>query len=516
MNSQPVELINISGDDMTVAAAAWYSTAKELTPERFARIPEMIKMLAAERHCYDEETEVFTDKGWKPWSEITGGDLLAAVHNDGTFHYERPSGFIAQQYKGPMYGASSQHVNFLVTPNHRMWVSGRTYYGYKPYEVIEASNLKDKCYRVNACATYCNGVGGTYDEGWLYGFYLGDGCRQSFNRITFHLKKERKINALTEKLDVLGLVYSVRDSANNTKTFSVVCDDALFNGKAHDKAIDESVFSMSLEYRKGVFDGLMASDAHNKRGADSFIYCSMSKNLILSIDRLCATIGKYSRITWKAHPEAHQVRILARSVEPVVNPAQSKESTDYWIDYDGPVYCATVTTGLLLTRRHGCVAVSGNSVPFEHTLISFRITSEIATHIHVLKHRIGVSVSSQSQRWMELKEDVHYTPDDWPESLRQEYLDHMHRSFALYHRAVRDYEASGANRKRAKEAARFVLPYATQIRYMLTFNLLSFVHFQHLRNSDHAQAEIHLIADEMLQQVKATERFTDSLAAWGL
>lgn len=163
---------------------------------------------------------------------------------------------------------------------------------------------------------------------------------------------------------------------------------------------------------------------------------------------------------------------------------------------------------MLATERH--------TVPFEHTLISFRITSEIATHIHVLKHRIGVSTSSQSQRWMELKEDVHYTPEDWPESLRQEYLNHMHRSFALYHRAVREYEASGANRKRAKEAARFVLPYATQIRYMLTFNLLSFVHFQRLRNSDHAQAEIHLIADEMLQQVKATERFTNSLAAWGL
>jgi thymidylate synthase (FAD) len=162
------------------------------------------------------------------------------------------------------------------------------------------------------------------------------------------------------------------------------------------------------------------------------------------------------------------------------------------------------------------LATEGHLVPFEHTLIAFRITSEIATHIHALKHRIGVSISSQSQRYMELREDLYYVPDDWPQTMRQEYLDAMHRAFSLYHRAVAEYEASGVDRKRAKEAARFVLPYATQIRYRVTFNLLSFVHFQKLRNSDHAQAEIHLIAAEMLRLVRETGKFDNSLKAWGL
>lgn len=522
MKSQLVELIAIFGDDITPAESAWYSTAKEVTDARLKRVPAMLEMLAQGEppdnlpHCYDEETEVFTDKGWKPWSEITGGDLLAAVNNDGQFHFERPSGFVAQQYKGVMYGASSAHVNFLVTPNHRMWVSGRTYYGYKPYEVIDASQLKDKCYRVNTCATYRNGVGGTYDEGWLYGFYLGDGSRRTPVFIVFHLKKERKINALTQKLDALGLVYIVYNEKGGAKTFNVTCDDDLFNGKAHDKEVDESVFSMSLEYRKGVFDGLMASDAHNKRGADSFVYSSVSRSLIRSIDRLCATIGKYSKIGWKTYPEAHTVRILARSVEPVVNPAQSKESTDFLVGYDGMVYCATVTTGLLLTRRNGCVMISGNSVPFEHTLISFRVTSEIATHIHVLKHRVGVSVSSQSQRYMELRCDDYYVPEDWPEEHQEAFCKHINVSFVLYHSFVENLVNSGMDRKRAKESARFVLPYATQIRYRVTFNLLSFIHFQKLRNSEHAQVEIRLVAEEMLRLVKDTGAFNNSLSAWGL
>lgn len=162
------------------------------------------------------------------------------------------------------------------------------------------------------------------------------------------------------------------------------------------------------------------------------------------------------------------------------------------------------------------LAESRHSVPFEHNLITFRITSDIATHIHVLKHRIGMSLSSQSQRYMELKQDSYYTPDDWPASMKQEYLDHMHRCFALYHQAIRGYEAEGMSRNRAKEAARFVLPYATQIRYRLTCNLLSFVHFQKLRNSEHAQIEIRLVAEEMLRLVKETGNFKHSLEAWGL
>jgi flavin-dependent thymidylate synthase len=157
-----------------------------------------------------------------------------------------------------------------------------------------------------------------------------------------------------------------------------------------------------------------------------------------------------------------------------------------------------------------------HSVPFEHTLISFRVTSEIASHIHVLKHRIGVSVSSQSQRYMELREDTYYTPDDWPEDIKEAYRRIIEKQFAMYHQLIADLEAAGIDRKRAKESARFVLPYATQIRYRVTFNLLSFVHFLKLRNSEHAQKEIREIAAEMLRLVKESGRFENSLRAWGI
>lgn len=162
------------------------------------------------------------------------------------------------------------------------------------------------------------------------------------------------------------------------------------------------------------------------------------------------------------------------------------------------------------------LATESHSVPFEHTLISFRVTSEIATHIHVLKHRIGVSTSSQSARYMELREDLYYVPEDWPIDLRLRLAKHAVDSFDKYHTVLAELVDGGMDRKRAKESARFFLPYATQIRYRVTFNLLSFVHFQSLRNTDHAQDEIQLIAAEMLRLVKESGKFENALKAWDL
>jgi thymidylate synthase ThyX len=39
----------------------------------------------------------------------------------------------------------------------------------------------------------------------------------------------------------------------------------------------------------------------------------------------------------------------------------------------------------------------------------------------------------------------------------------------------------------------------------IMFNFRSFVHFQHLRNSEHAQKEVKQLAEEMLNQVKNIE-----------
>jgi thymidylate synthase ThyX len=59
------------------------------------------------------------------------------------------------------------------------------------------------------------------------------------------------------------------------------------------------------------------------------------------------------------------------------------------------------------------LAQEGHHTPFEKSSLHFLVTVDQATHIHLLKHRIGVSINGESARYKELKEDKAYIPADW-------------------------------------------------------------------------------------------------------
>jgi thymidylate synthase (FAD) len=161
------------------------------------------------------------------------------------------------------------------------------------------------------------------------------------------------------------------------------------------------------------------------------------------------------------------------------------------------------------------LADDGHHTPFEKSTLHFFVTCDTATHIHLLKHRIGVSINGESARYKELRDDKAYIPQDWPEDWQAKMALHIARSFQLYHDCIRDLESQGYSRKRAKESARFFLPYANQTVMDVSFNWRSFHHFLTLRLSEHAQREVQELALEMLRAVDATGKFPQTIAALG-
>jgi thymidylate synthase (FAD) len=157
----------------------------------------------------------------------------------------------------------------------------------------------------------------------------------------------------------------------------------------------------------------------------------------------------------------------------------------------------------------------GHHTPFEKSMLHFLVTTDIASHIHLLKHRIGVSINAESARYKELKDDKYYVPKDWDEEERALYIQHMELSLKQYHDTLERLVSKGVPRKRAKESARLYLPYGNQITADISFNFRSFMHFQGLRNEENAQLEIREIAKEMLELVKNTGSFDESLKSFG-
>jgi len=161
------------------------------------------------------------------------------------------------------------------------------------------------------------------------------------------------------------------------------------------------------------------------------------------------------------------------------------------------------------------LAVNKHHTPFEKSYLHFLVTCETASHIHFIKHRIGVSVNAESARYKELKEDKYYIPEDWPEDLQNYLEDKIKDNFDDYHILLSKLEERGFDRKRAKESARFILPYANQLTLDVGFNFRSFMHFLGLRYKPDAQLEIQEIAKKMLELVKETGDFDLSLQAFG-
>jgi flavin-dependent thymidylate synthase len=162
------------------------------------------------------------------------------------------------------------------------------------------------------------------------------------------------------------------------------------------------------------------------------------------------------------------------------------------------------------------LAENKHHTPFEKSYLHFLVTCDTASHIHFIKHRIGVSVNGESARYKELKEDKYYVPEDWPNELYDEFMDDAAELYDKYHsyldRLVNYY---GYERKRAKESARFILPYANQLTLDIGFNFRSFMHFLGLRYKDDAQLEVQELAGQMLKLVQETGEFDKSLKAFG-
>ena len=165
--------------------------------------------------------------------------------------------------------------------------------------------------------------------------------------------------------------------------------------------------------------------------------------------------------------------------------------------------------------------------PFEKGVVHFLVDCDIASHIHLLKHRIS-SINAESARYKALKENKFYLPNDWKgsqetenDSILQYWYNELENISNLtnekYHKCLEELTPI-LGRKRAKESARYFKTYNSQIQADVMFNMRSFHNFLTQRMDSHAQLEIQEISKQMLSLVKNIEGepFKHTLNAWEL
>src|SRR3954462_10914992 len=153
----------------------------------------------------------------------------------------------------------------------------------------------------------------------------------------------------------------------------------------------------------------------------------------------------------------------------------------------------------------------GHLSVLEHGSVSFYLTGVSRSLTHELIRHRHFSYSQLSQRYVPERDAAMVEPDviaGDPE-LHELFTEAAKASVTAYERLLEGLEKRFADvpnatlrRKQARQAARSVLPNATETRIVVTGNYRAWRHFIAMRASEHADVEIRELAIECLRQLQ--------------
>ncbi len=150
----------------------------------------------------------------------------------------------------------------------------------------------------------------------------------------------------------------------------------------------------------------------------------------------------------------------------------------------------------------------GHGSVLEHAVWSFLITGVSRSFTHELIRHRHFSYSQLSQRYVDESDSDFVEPDviAGDPGLHAAWCDAVNAARAAYDRLVAGLEQhflgvtdKTLRRKLARQAARSVLPNATETKIFMTGNARALRHFIELRGSEHADVEIRKVAVAMLE-----------------
>jgi len=357
--------------------------------------------------CHDSETEVFTDKGWVKWPDVTENTSFACLMDGDVLEYHKAEELQVYDWNQPLYGFKSKTIEYLVTANHRMWVRpddsdrGQGLPKYR-FEAAEAAHLKPRKVRCGGHLAYYGKLvnrstirlaevqGGSatkqadaFDiEDWaeFLGWYISEGSTwykpeigkyavQITQRLDANPENVARIAAL---LDRMRLPFSF----SKPKTFSISRKQlAAYTkqfGKCDEKFLPEEVFEWPVVARERLLESLMLGDGRKGKTKIGWLsgsgYCTTSLRLAKDVERLCFGLGISTRTVFEPDERAVHYKgcwIIHLHVchERTLRKSMTAQDSGYFMQaYNGKVYCATVPGHRLYCRRNGKGGFwSGNS-----------------------------------------------------------------------------------------------------------------------------------------------------------
>ncbi len=354
--------------------------------------------------CHDIRTEILTEKGWKLFKDLDKEEKVATVNpNTHEIEYQEPINYLEYDYEGDMYYFHHKSgLDAMVTPNHKMYVKkwdNKNMTLKEEFEFIEAQNMgwysglltkidwdgiSPKTMKMpdveigqrNGSKKQSIRIGKEIDTTnfiTFLGLYLAEGCcyrpegSGSYRiEIAASDNNDRK-NEVIEIIDDLPYKYTIYHDRITIWNKSLYTFLKPF-GNVYTKSVPRFVMDLNKKDIAAFMYGYYLGDGsfHDNGARTGY---SVSEHLIDDLQELSLKIGVYSRkksrspriayikgrkIFGKESYELHE-----RQIDTKLSIDRNKYSSK--VPYNNKVYCVEVPNHILITRRGGCILISGNS-----------------------------------------------------------------------------------------------------------------------------------------------------------
>jgi thymidylate synthase (FAD) len=553
---------------------------------------ELVVELAG-RTCFDAETEVLTDQGWKRFSDLDRTEHVLTLNPETHFvEFQKPLAYQAYKYNGLLKCIEGRDISFAVTPDHRqfgrfahtsgdrfvatdevarhefrIFAAGSGWIGRYP-EAIAMDGVESEQRIANQFGSYgtvaiaarprvFTQVEQLRALALLLTYYVTEGSltnqRGSGQGITIYGDHEDAVRDLCRQLDYPVSTYTdprngvVRMAVGGGATLRQYCERECGRG-SQNKRFPTWVLNLPAEDLGLLWDTLVRTDGHHYPRSGREVLDTTSPVLAGQAQEILCKLGSSSSMYLHGEGVNHPVYRASRKQSHGI--VLNKHA---WIEdrqYDGMVYCVTTPNGIIYVRRNGKPHFSGNCYMsfgdkqfrktnadyvgnlinqghgsvLEHAVWDLLITgvSRSLTH-ELVRHRAGTGISQLSQRYVDESTADFVEPgiiakdpalhEIWLRSVRASHQAYNELVEALAQRVEAEHPGLGrtTRKKMAREAARSVLPNATETKLLFSANARALRWIITLRGGEGAEPEIRKLAVKLcrLMQQEAPNLFGD-------
>lgn len=302
-----------------------------------------------------DNTELLTRDGWVSLKDIQVGDEIATYRlDDGSIIFDTVYNKVEPHIKDTWLFRDVE-----VTADHRMlWKSQAG----KTYKISEAKDMfSNKGTLVFPNAGNYEAEGLPVSDTFLQylvavqadGHYMYDNRTISKNTfgIEFHIKKDRKVELLTDILDELGKEYTFAERTDGTYTFRIYGAEEVEEVEQYldNKKFSWEFLNMSSRQAELFLDYILDFDGC-RAGNDYSSSLSQNIDVVQAIASLHNKGSRTSTEGRRLHFTNSTRSVMSKGT--LAKSAQRKQNK--------LVSCVSVTSGLILIRQHGRTTIVGN------------------------------------------------------------------------------------------------------------------------------------------------------------